>query len=183
MTVSAKLDVGTGAGGAAASSVEGEFFLTRVFDAPRDLVFQAYTEPERLKLWFGPKGCTMSSCTLDLRPEGAFHYCMRTPGGEMWGRWVFREITAPEQLVYVVSFSDEHCGTSRHPFAPDWPLEVLATLTLDEQEGGRTSLTIRSIPLNATEAERAAFEVGHESMRKGFAGSLDQLADYLATAA
>jgi uncharacterized protein YndB with AHSA1/START domain len=157
-----------------------EFVVTREFDAPRDLVFRAWTEAERLGRWWGPKGFTMLACTLDLRPGGVFHYGMRSPDGRaMWGKWVFREVAEPERLVFIASFSDEAGGTTRNPFAAEWPLEVLSTLTFAEQ-GGKTTLTMRAAPLNATEAERKAFEAGHESMRKGWAGTLDQLAEHLA---
>ena len=67
---------------------------------------------------------------------------------------------------------------TRHPFAPDWPLEVLSTLTLTEHEG-RTTLAMRGVPLDATESEREAFDAGQDSMRMGWTGTLDQLAGYL----
>jgi uncharacterized protein YndB with AHSA1/START domain len=159
-----------------------ELVITRVFDSPRTLVFRAWTEPDRLARWFGPKGFTMLSSTLDLRPGGVYHYGMRSPDGhEMWGRWVFREVVAPERLVFVASFSDKTGGVTRHPFAPDWPAEVLSTLTFSEHDG-RTTLTMRGVPINATESERQTFEAGRESMQKGWAGTLDQLAGYLAQA-
>src|SRR5215468_2760397 len=86
---------------------ERAFVITRVFDAPLDLVFKAWTEAERLTHWWGPKGFKMLSCKLDLRPGGVFHYGMQAPNGAaMWGKWVFREIVAPKRLVFVVSFSD-----------------------------------------------------------------------------
>jgi uncharacterized protein YndB with AHSA1/START domain len=161
---------------------EGEFILSRVVDAPRELVFRAWTEPDRLARWFGPKGFTILSRTLDLRPGGVFHYSMRSPDGrEMWGRWVFWEVVPPERLAFVVSFSDERCGVTRHPFASDWPLEVLSTLTLTDHGGG-TLLTMRGVPLNATVSERTTFEAGHDGMRKGWTGTLDQLTEYLANA-
>jgi uncharacterized protein YndB with AHSA1/START domain len=132
--------------------------------------------------WWGPKGFTMRVCKLDLRPGGVFHYCMRSPDGrDMWGKWVFREIVAPERIVFVNSFSDEQGGLTRHPWSPTWPLEVLSTLTFAEHEG-RTTLTLHGIPLNATEVERKTFEAGRDGMRQGFAGTLDQLAEYLAKA-
>lgn len=162
------------------SRVEGEFVITRDFDAPRDLVFRAWTEADHLARWFGPKGFTMATCTVDLRPGGVFHYGMRGPDGRvMWGKWVFREVAPPERLVIVVSFSDESGGITRHPFAPEWPAEVLSTSTFTERDG-RTTLTIRSVPLNASDSERRAYEAGHDSMRQGFAGTFDQLAAYLA---
>lgn len=167
-------DAGTGAGGA-----EQDLVITRSFDAPRDLVFRALTDPERLGHWWGPKGFTWVGGALDLRPGGSFHYCMRSPDGQdIWGTWVYREIVPPERIVFVNSFADEHGNTVRAPFSADWPLEILNTLTLTE-EGGKTILTLRGGPINATEAERRAFERGRPSMRQGFAGTFDQLDAYL----
>jgi len=96
-----------------------EFSITRVFDAPRDLVWKAFTESERLLQWWGPKGFTMRVAKLDLRPSGVFHYSMRSPEGrDMWGKFVYREIVAPERIVFVNSFSDEAGNLTRHPFTP-----------------------------------------------------------------
>lgn len=104
----------------------GDLVITRVLDAPRDRVFRAWTDPEQLLHWWGPKGFTWVSGTLQLRPGGTFHYCMRTPDGrEMWGRFVYREITAPERIVFTSTFSDEAGGVTRNPWNADWPLEVL----------------------------------------------------------
>jgi uncharacterized protein YndB with AHSA1/START domain len=157
-----------------------EFFIVRGFDAPRDLVFKAWTEADRLVRWFGPKGFAMLTCKLDLRPGGVFHYSMRSPDGQdMWGKWVFREIITPERLTFVVSFSDENGGVTRNPFAPDSPLEHLGTVTFAEL-GGRTILTIRSAAIDATETQRKAFGALNEMRRKGWSGTLDQLAEVLA---
>src|SRR5437899_7660320 len=96
---------------AAAESAGLELLVTRTFDAPRELVFKAWTEPERLAQWWGPKGFTMKKVSVDLRPGGVFHYGMTSPDGhEMWGRFVYREITPPERLIFVNSFSDEDAG-------------------------------------------------------------------------
>jgi uncharacterized protein YndB with AHSA1/START domain len=99
----------------------------------------------------------------------------------MWGRFVYREIVAPERIVFINSFSDEDGNITRAPFSSTWPLEVLNTLTLSEHEG-KTTLTLRGGPINATEEERKTFEAGFDSMRQGFTGTFDQLADYLAKA-
>jgi uncharacterized protein YndB with AHSA1/START domain len=158
-----------------------EFSITRVFDAPRELVWKAFTESERLMRWWGPKGFTMRVAKLDLRPGGVFHYGMRSPDGrDMWGKFVYREIAAPERLVFVNSFSDEASNVTRHPFSPTWPLEILNTMTLSEH-GGKTTLTISGSPINATEEERKTFEAGRDSMKQGFTGTLEQLANYLAS--
>jgi uncharacterized protein YndB with AHSA1/START domain len=157
-----------------------EFVITREFDAPRDLVFAAWTESERMAQWWGPKGFTVTFAKLDLRPGGMFHYGMRGPDGStMWGKMVYREITPPERLVVLVSFSDENGGTTRHPMAPTWPVEMLNTITFAER-GGKTTITLRSSAYNATDEERATFKAGHASMQGGFTGTFNQLADYLA---
>ena len=81
--------------------------LEHVLNAPRELVFKAWTEPERLARWFGPRGWSLPVCTIDLRPGGVWHYCMRGPAGEeSWGRAVYAEIVPPERLVYTDAFSD-----------------------------------------------------------------------------
>jgi len=156
-----------------------EFVITRVFDAPRERVWKAWTEAERLKQWWGPKGFTVSHCTVDLRPGGVMHYCLRSPDGhDMWGKFVYREIVKPEKLVFVVSFSDEKGGLVRHPMHAKWPMELLSTLTLAKHEG-RTTLTLQWSPLSATDSERETFDAGHASMQQGWGGTFDQLADYL----
>jgi len=165
--------------GTGSNGTEHELVITRVFDAPRDLVFRALTEPERLRHWWGPKGFTWVSCTLDLRPGGMFHYCMRSPGGQdTWGKWVYREIVPPERIVFVSSFADERGNTVRAPFNAEWSLETLTTLTLAEHEG-KTALTLRGGPINATEVERKTFDDGRQSVRQGFAGTWDKLDEYL----
>lgn len=156
------------------------FVISRVFDAPRDLVWKAWTEADRLKEWFGPKGFTMGTCRLDFRPGGTFHYSMRGPDGkEMWGKFVYREIVAPERIVLVNSFSDEKGGITRHPFSATWPLEMLSTTTLAEHQG-KTTMTIQWRPLHPTEAELKTFEAGRKGMEQGWTGTFDQLAEYLA---
>jgi uncharacterized protein YndB with AHSA1/START domain len=160
-----------------------EFVITRIFDAPRDLVWKAFTDAEHLKHWWGPKGFKMLSCKIDLRPGGIFHYGMQAPNGSvMWGRWVFREIVAPERFTMVISFSDENAGVTRHPWTPVWPAEMLGTSTFTAQ-GGKTLLTTCTIAINATDEERAAFEAGFDGMKQGFTGTFDQFEAYLATLA
>jgi uncharacterized protein YndB with AHSA1/START domain len=159
---------------------KGEFVISRVFDAPRELVFKAQAESERLEQWWGAKGFTTRVIKLDFRPGGIFHYSMRTPDGrEMWGKFVYREIVAPERIVFTNSFADKDGNMIRAPFSSTWPLEILNTLTLSEHKG-KTTLTIRSVPFNAEKEESETFEAGLDSMRQGFNGSLDRLADYLA---
>jgi len=97
----------------------------------------------------------------------------------MWGKFVYREIVAPERIVLVNSFSDEQGNLTRHPMSPTWPLEMLSTTTFAEHEG-RTTITVQWVPLNAAESERKTFETSHEGMRMGWTGTFEQLAQYLA---
>lgn len=162
------------------ATTEDEFHLTRVFAVPREVVWSAWTDPERLRHWWGPKGFTWVRSTLDLRRGGRLHYCLRSRDGrETWGKLLYHEIVAPERLVFIVSFSDEQGGTTRNPMSATWPLEVMNTMTLSEQKG-RTTLTLTGLPHNASEVERHTFRKGHTSMRQGFKGTLDQLEEYLA---
>jgi uncharacterized protein YndB with AHSA1/START domain len=159
-----------------------DFVISRTFDAPRALVWKAFTEVERMKQWWGPKGFTVIAATMDLRPGGTFHYALRAPDGQtMWGRFVYREIVPPERIVLVSSFSDEAGGITRHPLAPTWPREMLSTFTFVE-EGGKTTMTVRWSPLDASAEELEAFERGRDGMRAGWGGTLDQFGAYLANA-
>ena len=155
--------------------------VTRVFNAPRELMWETLTVPEHLEHWWGPKGFTSRVHQLELRPGGTFLYSQRNAEGrEMWGKWIYREIAAPERLVFVSSFADEKGNVVRHPFEPNWPLETLATSTFIEDRG-RTTVTVRMVPINATESEEQTFFGQSKFMEEGFAGTWDKLDKYLAT--
>jgi uncharacterized protein YndB with AHSA1/START domain len=158
-----------------------EFTISRIVDAPLDRVWKAWTDANQLKKWWGPKGFEIVSTKVDLRPGGMFHYHLRSPDGQdMWGRFIYREIVPQKRLVFVVSFSDEAGGVSRHPLHQEWPLTILSTVTFAE-ENRKTTLTVKWIPVDATDAERKTFEEGRDSMKAGWTGTFDRLADYLAT--
>ena len=158
-----------------------EFIIMRIFDAPREHVWRAWTEADRLGKWWGPKGFDIVSVKLDLRPGGIFHYCLKSPQGqEMWGKFVFREIVPQERLVFVVSFSDAEEGLTRHPMSADWPLTMLSTVTFADTGTGKTTVTVKAVAYEATEAERKTFEASKDSMKAGWTGTFDRLDDYLA---
>lgn len=158
-----------------------DFVISRVFDAPRDLVWRAFTDPEYMKQWWGPKGFTVIASRMDLRVGGIYHYGMKAPDGSpIWGKFVFREIIAPERMVFINSFSDEAGGTTRHPMHTKWPLEILSSFTFEDQGAGKTKVTVRSSAYNATDEERRTFDTNHDSLRQGWGGTLDRLTDYLA---
>lgn len=155
------------------------FRISRTLKAPRELVWKVWTDPNHLAQWWGPKGFTVDVAKVDLRPGGTFHYGMRAPNGEpMWGLFQFREVTPPERLVFVDSFSNEKAEITRHPFSGEWPLYMLSTISFEEAGSG-TTLTIQWEPYEASEAEWAAFDQGRASMAGGWGGTLEQLEAYL----
>jgi uncharacterized protein YndB with AHSA1/START domain len=165
---------------AAPAQASREFVMTRTFDAPRSLVFQAFAESDRLARWWGPKGFAIEVARHEFQPGGVFHYRMAAPDGHaMWGRFTYREIVEPERIVWVNAFSDPEGNLTRAPFSATIPLEILNTVLLEEQ-AGRTLLTLRAIPLDATPEERATFEGMFDSLQQGYGGTWDQLGAYLA---
>jgi uncharacterized protein YndB with AHSA1/START domain len=155
-----------------------DFVFTRVFDAPRAVVFKAWTEPERLAKWWGPKGWEITVYKADLRPSGVFHYRMQRPQAEMWGKFAVQEVTPPERLVFVNSFSNENADTVPGPFDPNFPLEILNTVTF-EDVAGKTKVKLHGHPINATEIERKSYKGFHISMDQGFGGTFDKLEAFL----
>ena len=160
-----------------------DFVMSRVFDVPRDLLWKCFTEPERMKQWWGPKGFKVLSVKMDLRPGGSYHYGMQSPDGHaMWGKFVFREVVPQERLVFINSFSDEEGGITRHPGNENWPLELLSSFTFEDMPDGKTKFTVRWAPHNANEEERKSFDTNRDSMRQGWGGTMDKLEAYLTRA-
>jgi len=142
---------------------EREIVLTRVFDAPGSLVFDALTTPELLKRWFGPRGWSLVVCEVDLKVGGTWRFVVRRDDGtDMGMRGVYREIVPPERLAYTETYDD-----------PAWG-ELLVTTVLVEH-GGKTTLT--STVLHPSQEIRDA----NSGMEYGAAESLDKLAEYLAS--
>jgi uncharacterized protein YndB with AHSA1/START domain len=161
----------------------GEFVMSRVFDAPRDLVWKCFTDPERMKQWWGPKGFKVLAAKMDLRPGGTYHYGMQAPTGQtMWGKFVYREVVPQERMVFINSFSDEKGGITRHPGNENWPLEMLSTFSFEDVPGGKTKFTVTWTPHNASEEERKTFDSNRQSMLQGWGGTMEQLEAYLARA-
>jgi uncharacterized protein YndB with AHSA1/START domain len=142
-----------------------EIAMTRVFDAPRHLVFEALTKPELVKQWLlGPPGCSMPVCEIDLRVGGAYRFVWRIPdGSEMGVRGVFREVVAPERFVATEKFDQAW-----------YPGEALVTNLLVEQ-GGQTTLTL-TVRYESREARDIALKT---PMDKGVAASYDRLAELM----
>jgi uncharacterized protein YndB with AHSA1/START domain len=140
-----------------------EIVMTRVFDAPRRLVFDAFSKPELLKRWFGPRGWSLVVCEVNLKVGGGFRFVLRGPDGRDMGmRGTYREIVPPERSVHVESFDD-------------YPGESLVTAVFTEQ-GGKTTLTV-TVQYASREVRDAVIQSG---MEHGAAESYDRLAELLA---
>jgi uncharacterized protein YndB with AHSA1/START domain len=144
---------------------EREIAMTRVFDAPRELVFDAWTKPELLKRWLGVRnGWSMAECEVDLRVGGAYRYVWRGPdGAEMGMGGVYREIVAPERLVATERFDDAW-----------YPGEALDTITLVEEDGRTTATT--TVLYESREIRDAVLESGATT---GVGESYDALEEVL----
>jgi uncharacterized protein YndB with AHSA1/START domain len=146
---------------------EREIVLTRVFDAPRHLVFKALTSCDHLKHWWGPRRMTISSCRMDFRPGGSYRIAHRDTDGTEYGfRGEYREIVPPERIVQTFEFE----GMPGHV--------SVETLTLVEQ-GGKTTYTSTSV-FDSVEDRDGMLQSG---MEEGAAETLDRLAEYLETLA
>jgi len=149
--------------------------ITRVFDAPRQLVWKAWTEPRHFARWYGPKGFTTPVCRIDLRVGGKYLNCMRSPEGQdFWTTGVFREIAAPERLVMTASRADKDGNVvpaSRYEMDAGWSLETQISVTLEEDDG-RTKVTLEHVGMPAGN--------GRDMAEAGWNESLDKLADVLA---
>ena len=144
----------------AAAAADQEVVITRVFDAPRELVFEAWTTPEHLMRWSAPHGCTLHFYSFDFRPGGVFHHILRTPAGhDCLCKGTYREIVAPERIVYTLSFADED-GNLVEPAEvgadPEWPSETVVTVTFAEHEG-KTKLTLHQTVLESVAKRTGAY--------------------------
>ncbi|SFV02211.1 Uncharacterized conserved protein YndB, AHSA1/START domain [Polaromonas sp. YR568] len=160
-------------------SANAAFFITRVFKAPRERVWQAWSDAASLQQWWGPKGCTVEALRFEFRPGGFFHYAMKFAGAPTWwGRFNYREIVAGERLVWLNSFANAQCGIARAPFSEVCPLEIENTATFTEKDGV-TTVALRALPFGESAAERQYFEELKPSLEQGYGGTLDQLAGHL----
>ncbi|MCM3690833.1 SRPBCC domain-containing protein [Neobacillus niacini] len=153
--------------------------ITHTFNAPRELVFKAFTESDHLKNWWGPKGWTFEVFKSEFRPGGVFHYSQKPDdGNKMWVKFVYSDMITPEKIVYTSFFSDEEGTEVRAPFNVNWPMEILNTITFNENEG-KTTLTMILVPVSPTQEEINTFEDSKEMVQEGHSGTLEQLDEYL----
>jgi uncharacterized protein YndB with AHSA1/START domain len=158
-----------------------EFVITRSFNASRERLWQAWTDPAQMAHWLGPKGTTGTTLAADIRAGGLLHWRMDgADGSVMWGRAIYREVSPPARLVYVQSFSDASGQIARAPFFDGrWPLEMLTVVTFEEEDAG-TRVTLTWSPIGAEADEQANFVSNIPSMHGGWGNSFDQLAALIA---
>ena len=154
----------------ATEPAERELVITRIFDAPRELVWKAWTDPKRLARWWGPNGFTNPVCELDVRPGGAIRIDMTGPDGVLYPiRGVFHEIVEPERLVFTTSAFEDGEGNPQ--------LEVLNTVIFAEL-GGKTKLALKAVVVKSAPEVAGALA----GMEEGWSQSLGRLAEELAKA-
>jgi uncharacterized protein YndB with AHSA1/START domain len=147
-----------------------ELVIVRIFDAPRELFWKYWTEPEYFKRWWGPEGFTTTVSRIDFRVGGIYHNCLKSPEGEnYWSTGMYREIIEPERIIYTDSFSDaegNQVSASYYEMSAYWPLELLVTVTLEECEGQKTRLTLRHAGFPTSEDQDLTTDGWNESLDK-----------------
>lgn len=151
--------------------------LSREFDAPREALWAAWTDPKRFKRWYGPKTHEIVSSEIDVRPGGSYLYCMRGPdGGEFWATGTYREVDPPSRLVLTEVTADEEGNVvpmSDYGMPGEEPMELEIEVTLEETGDGRTQMRLRASGFPGEEMSQGA------SM--GWEQAFDKLAAALAS--
>ncbi len=157
--------------------------IERVFDAPREKVWHAWTTPEVVKQWWGPEGFSAPSIQIDFKVGGKYVYAMHGPEGSEWDKdmynaGVFKEIVPMERLVVTDYFSDEN-GNKIDPVAygqsEDMPDEMHVTVLFEDVEGGKTKLSL----IYSADSEAMYEALIKSGMQEGWSTSLDKLAETL----
>lgn len=163
-------------------TAETEFKMERVFKAPIDLVWRAWTEPELMDRWFGPPGCATQMKDFTFAPGGTAFYEMRF--GEappMFGKYIYEIIEPPNFLSWRHGFADADGNLVRHPADPNWPLLLRCEVWFSAHKTDETRMVFIWAPVDATAEERAAFAAGSEGAYGGWTASFNQLDALLET--
>lgn len=154
-----------------------ELFIHRIFDAPREMVWKAFTDPEMTKLWFGPRTFTTPYSSIDLRVGGKYVNCMRSPdGADYWSTGEYKEIVPFEKFVMTDSFADEHgnvVNASYYGMNPEFPMESIVTFTFEDLDD-KTGFAMRYEDANPIPDDDLI------NMTAGWNESIDKLAEYFA---
>ncbi len=160
--------------------------IERIFDAPRELVWKAWTDPQMLKKWWGPEGFSAPSIKVDLKVGGKYIFAMKGPEGSEWDKvmysgGIYREIVPNEKIVTTDYFCDEH-GNKMNPVDfgqdPNSPSEMEVVITFEDVEDSKTKLTITYPKPESEEQFQAMLKSG---MKEGWNSSLDKLAKALSS--
>ena len=156
--------------------------LTRVFDAPRELVFEVWTKVEHFTRWFGPHGAEVVDCELDPRPGGVIRFGHRFEGRTLWVSGTFREVVQNERLVFTTGFVDEQGRPARHPMFPDWPLDALgwSTVVFTQADGG-TRVTVFQHVTPPEIASHPAVKRHQQLAAEGWKQVFERLGEHLST--
>lgn len=155
-----------------------EFILAYEFDAPKELVFDAFGNAEALNEWWGPVETNNSVIRLDFRPGGIFHFKMEAGGNVNYGRFLFGRIEPHYLLEFTNAFADEHANVVRPPFDIPLPLEIFYRLVFAEHNG-KTTITLSGKPVNGSPEEVEGFLAIGPNMQEGFGATFDELSRYL----
>ena len=155
-----------------------EFVLDREFDAPRDLVWRAWTDPDLLHQWYGPNIETVIH-QFDLKPGGTWLNEMKMKGMSDYSVMTFKEVTPPEKLVWHHSSSDADWNVISNPMMPDWPRVLITTVTFEDL-GAKTKVRLTWVPHEATNAELACFAGAMDGFGSGWGAGYNILDGILA---
>lgn len=153
------------------------YVLERTFDAPRELVWKTWTDPDLLPRWYGPNVETIVH-RLDVKPGGLWLGEMKWGGGSQYERVEYIEVSPPERLVWRHSVADADWNIVSNPMMADWP-RILLTTVVFEEDGERTNLRLTWVPHEATDAEIACFAAALDGLNKGWGAGMELLAALL----
>lgn len=154
------------------------YVMDRTFDAPPALVWRGWTDAALLPRWYGPNVESIVHA-IDVRPGGLWLHEMRMKGHSSFQKAEYRQVDAPDRLVFVQSTTDEHWNLVANPMMPDWPRHLMTTVTFAPADGG-TQMRLTWAPHEATDAEIACFAGAMEGLGKGWAAGMELLAELLA---
>ena len=155
-----------------------EYSLERIFDAPRELVWRAWTDPDILQQWYGP-GVETVIHRFDLEPGGAWFNEMKFGENSGYSRMDFKEVDQPEKLVWHHASTDADWNVAPNPMMPDWPRILLTTVTFSEVED-KTKVSLSQVPIDASDAELACFAKMMAGMDGGWGKGYAIIDDILA---
>ena len=152
--------------------------IVQEFNAPRKLVFNAFTTEEALAEWWGPVECRNTVLKLEFKVGGVFHYKMEREAMTNYGRFTFIKIRPFDLLEFVNSFADENGNILSAPFSIQLPLKIFYRLIFTEKKG-KTTITLTGEPIEASREETENFRSINKNVQQGFGATFDALAVYL----